>query len=443
MINLPSILKTIQNLFQKGFVDTRKLDAALSDLRLNTRMSAQELEKFYHLSNDLAKELGVSTEAILRQAAALSRLGVTTAESAAQLTELGIRFAAISPGMDAGKATAALADIMQAYKISASDASDGILSKINEVGNTFQTSNAEIAEGLQKSSAAMAAAGETIETTIGLFAGGQEIVQDAGEVGDAIRTIALRMQACDSETGMLSGDLAELAEQVARLTKTAGNRQGISLFTDSSRTESKDMRTLLGELSEIWSELDAKSQTDLTGALFGTDHTQAGAAIIENFAQVGAAIDVMAKSAGSANRELASMADSLNHKLNAASETAAGVFGNLFPKEDLASAVDAANGFLGIIDRLTEKLGPSGALGLGAGLFAGLKNVGGAKTYAPVCFKNADHRMCSSGYRSFHAVECAIHRENTKQRQYAGTAYNDCVMAMYHYTPAAATQAGS
>ncbi len=66
MINLPSILKTIQNLFQKGFVDTRKLDAALSDLRLNTRMSAQELEKFYHLSNDLAKELGVSTEAILR-----------------------------------------------------------------------------------------------------------------------------------------------------------------------------------------------------------------------------------------------------------------------------------------------------------------------------------------------------------------------------------------
>ncbi len=381
-----NLLKTIQNLFQKGFSDTKKLDAALSDLRLSTAMSAQELEKFCQLSENLAKELGVSTEAILRQAAALSKLGITTAESAAQLTELGIRFAAISPGMDAEKASAALADIMQAYKISASDASDGILSKINEVGNTFQTSNAEIAEGLQKSSAAMAAAGETIETTIGLFAGGQEVVQDAGEVGEAIHTIALRMQACDSETGLLSEDFADLADQVARLTKTAGNRQGISLFTDSSRTESKDMRTLLGELSEIWSELDAKSQSNLTGALFGTDHMQAGAAIIQNFAQVGAAIDVMAKSAGSADRELASMADNLNHKLNVASETATGIFANLFPREDLASAADATNGFLGILDRLTEKLGSAGSFGLGAGLFAGLKNVGGAKTYAPILF---------------------------------------------------------
>lgn len=443
MMNLPSILKTIQNLFQKGFADTKKLDAALSDLRQSSAMSTQELEKFCRLSNDLAKELGVSTEAILRQAAALSKLGITTAESAAQLTELGIRFAAISPGMDAGKATASLADIMQAYKISASDASDGILSKINEVGNRFQTSNAEIAEGLQKSSAAMAGAGETIETTIGLFAGGQEVIRDASEVGEAIRSIALRMQACDSETGMLSGDLADLAEQVAELTKTAGNRGGISLFADSSRTEPKDMLTLLGELSEIWSELDANSRTDLAGALFGAEHTQAGTAIIENFAQVGAAIDVMAESAGSADREFLAMTDSLNHKLNTASAAAAGIFENLFPKEELASAVDTANGFLGILDRLTEKLGPSGALGLGAGLFAGLKNVGGAKTYAPVCFENADHRMCSSGYRSFHAVECEIHRENTEQRQYAGTAYNDCVMAMYHYTPAAATQTGS
>ena len=81
MMNLPSILKTIQNLFQKGFADTKKLDAALSDLRQSSAMSTQELEKFCRLSNDLAKELGVSTEAILRQAAALSKLGITTAKA--------------------------------------------------------------------------------------------------------------------------------------------------------------------------------------------------------------------------------------------------------------------------------------------------------------------------------------------------------------------------
>ena len=32
-------------------------------------------------------------------------------------------------------------------------------------------------------------------------------------------------------------------------------------------------------------------------------------------------------------------------------------------------------------------------------------------------------------------IECEIHRVNKQQGQYAGTAYNDCIMAMYHYSP--------
>lgn len=51
--------------------------------------------------------------------------------------------------------------------------------------------------------------------------------------------------------------------------------------------------------------------------------------------------------------------------------------------------------------------------------------------------------MCPLGYQSLHAAECAIHRVNKQLGQYAGTKYNGCVTAAYHYSPVMATWQGS
>ena len=52
-----------------------------------------------------------------------------------------------------------------------------------------------------------------------------------------------------------------------------------------------------------------------------------------------------------------------------------------------------------------------------------------------ICFEIADYNMCSLEHQSFHIIKHEIHVINTQQGQYAGTAYNDCIMAMYHYSP--------
>lgn len=58
--------------------DVRELDTALVDLQKTTTMSSGELNKFYYDANSAAKEMGVSTEQIISQAAAWSRLGLTS-----------------------------------------------------------------------------------------------------------------------------------------------------------------------------------------------------------------------------------------------------------------------------------------------------------------------------------------------------------------------------
>lgn len=60
--------------FQQAFETIRSLDTALVDLRKTTTMSNSDLEEFYLNSNNIAKQMGVTTEEIINQAAAWSRL---------------------------------------------------------------------------------------------------------------------------------------------------------------------------------------------------------------------------------------------------------------------------------------------------------------------------------------------------------------------------------
>lgn len=262
-------MKAISEIKQ-GVNAIKELDTSLVDLKKTTTMTSGQLEEFYYDSNNTAKQMGVTTNEIIQHASAWSRLGFSSSEAATQMAKYSSQFASISPGMNVDKATTSLVSIMKAYDVDVDNVLDGILSKINDIGNKFGTSNAEIAEGLSKSSAAMAAVGGSIEDNIALFTAGQEIVQDASTVGNAIRSIALRIRGYDEETEQLSDDLVDVTGKVADLTKVASNGgHGISLFTDASQTEYKSLVTYLGEISDIWDELDQKSQNELLDKLFG------------------------------------------------------------------------------------------------------------------------------------------------------------------------------
>ena len=365
---------------KSGIASVRQLDSALSGLEETTSMSAGELNNFYYRANDIAKQMGVSTAEIINQASAWARLGYSTSGAASMMAKLSSQFAAISPGMGGSDAAASLASVMDAYGIDAGHVLYGVMSKINMVGKHFGTSNAEIAEGLRQSSSAMASAGGSIEDNIALFAGGQEIVQNASQVSEAIRGICMRVQGYSEETGQYSESLADLDSKITGLTKTAGNGGGISLFTDGSQSEHKNLVAYLGEIAAIWDKLAPKAQAGLAESLFGKNSAQAGAAIIENFDQVRRSIEYMGSSDGSADAEMSAVMDSLEYKLGRLSETGTGVAQNLFAGSDLKTAVDVLNAFADILDTVTGELGLFKTAALGIGGILGAKNLGQQKT---------------------------------------------------------------
>lgn len=188
-----AITKSISEV--KSMISTvYQLDTALVDLQKTTMMNSSELNSFYGNANSIAKDMGVTTAEIINQAAAWSRLGYSSKEAAESMAKLSSQFAAISPGMDADKATEGLVSIMKAYDIEVDDVLDGVMSKINIIGNTAATSNSQIVEMLSRSSSAMAEANNSLEEAIALETAAFEITQDASSVGTAYKTIAMRIR---------------------------------------------------------------------------------------------------------------------------------------------------------------------------------------------------------------------------------------------------------
>ena len=110
------------------------------------------------------------------------------------MAKLSSEMAMISPGLSTDEAQTGLVSIMKAYSIDVDDVTREILDNINIIGNSFATSNAEIITGLSKSSAAMATMGSSLEENIGLFTAAQSVIQDASTVGNALRSISMRIR---------------------------------------------------------------------------------------------------------------------------------------------------------------------------------------------------------------------------------------------------------
>lgn len=369
-------LRKLIQVIRDGINTVIELDTALIDLKKTTTMSGSDLATFYKDANKAAKEFGVTTKDIIQSAADWSRLGFSNKTSSETMAKLAAQFSAISPGVDIDSATTGLVSVIKAYDIDVNKVLDDVMSKINIIGNTAATSNKEIITGLQRSASAMSAMNSTLEENIALFTAAQEIVQNDSQVGNAIRTISMRIRGYDEETEQLSEDLVNIAGEVIELTKTASNSQGISLFTDETQTEYKSVYQYLKEISEIYDELGAKQQQKLMDKLFGKMRANVGQAILQNFEAAEKAMNNMADSAGNADAEMEIIKQSLEYKLNALKETGVGIFQELFPREDIGVAIDALTGLLSIIGALTSLLGPFGTAIAGVGLAAFIKNLG-------------------------------------------------------------------
>lgn len=366
------------NLGKQAFSTVKELDYASVDLKKTTAMNSSELEQFYYDSNDVAKQMGVTTKEIIDQASSWSRLGYNSKQAATEMAKLSSQFALISPGMDTTTSQEGLVSIMKAWNIGYQDVKSQIMDDINALGNAMAEDNQDIVEGMERSAAALAAVGTSTKDAFALFSGIQEVLQNSEKSGTSLRSVALRLRSFDESTEEYSSDLANITGELADLTKTAEHAQGISVFKPGSTTEFKSLVDYFREIADIWDEMSQKQQNDFLLKAFGRTQAQAGAALIQNFKGVEKALDVMDNAAGSADKEMETAKQSITYKLNELKQTWVGTVQDIANRDDLGKIVDGLTDLSSAIGFVIDKLGLVGTIGLfggaGTGIFKFIKN---------------------------------------------------------------------
>lgn len=82
---------------------------------------------------------------------------------------------------------------MKAFNIESSK-SITIVDSLNKLGNEFATDSASLGEGLKNSASSLKLAGNDINQTLAMLTGGTEIVQNASEMGNALKVLAMRLR---------------------------------------------------------------------------------------------------------------------------------------------------------------------------------------------------------------------------------------------------------
>lgn len=364
------------NKVRSTITTVKELDTALVDLKKTTTMTEQQLNKFYYSSNNVARQMGVTTQEIIEQASAWSRLGYSSNEAATEMAKLSSQFASISPGMDTDESQSGLVSIMKAWSINPDDVKSQIMDPINKLGNTMAESNLDIVEGMERSAAALAAVGTSVQDGLAMFSGIQEVLQNAEKSGTALRSVALRIRSFDESTEEYSDDLANITGELIDLTKTAEHAEGVSIFKPGSTTEFKDLTDYFGEIADIWDEMSQKQQNDFLIKAFGKNQAQAGAALIQNYKGVAKALDEIDNSAGSSDQEMQTIEKSLEYKANNLKQIWVGVAQDIADRGDLGTLIDSLSSVSEFLGTIVGKLGLLKTAVLGVAAVASIKNFG-------------------------------------------------------------------
>ena len=109
--------------------------------------------------------------------------------------------------------------------------------------------------------------------------------------------------------------------------------------------------------------------------LAGKRGGQIVASILNNFEAVENSLETMQNSAGAAEAEMSIITESLTFKLNKLKETGAGIFQNLFPREDIGTVVDLLSSILSVLDKITETIGLLGTVLTSVAIVKGIKSI--------------------------------------------------------------------
>lgn len=290
-----------------------ELDTAVTELKKVSKMTGDEMNEYLDRTAIKARELGANISDLVNSTADWKRLGYTDKDSE-ELARVSALMANVGDQIDnATTASSYLISAMQGFGLVADDA-ERLLDCMNQIANTEPVSMNDLGIIMQKSSAAMSAAGNTYQETLSLAAAVNGVLQDADTSGTYLKTLSMYLRASktDAENAGIATD--GMADSVSELRSELKQLAGVDIMKDDNTF--KSTYQIMKELSEVWKDLSDTTQANITELISGKRGGQSTSALLNNFSVAEDAMKQALNSSGSAMRENQTYMDSLQAKLN-------------------------------------------------------------------------------------------------------------------------------
>lgn len=347
---------------REALVNIKDMDNTLTEISKTSDMTAESLEKLGIVSYNVASKYGRTASDYLSAYESMARSGF--------YNEIGEEMAEISLlAQAAGDMSQEIADnyiiaMNAVYKYNGdAEKLNNALDGMNTITNRNSVALEDMAEAMSKAGATASSYNVRIEDLSAMIGTMEAVTKSGGEeVGNSLKSILINLQNVTSSkiTNTLEKANASMTTFVDGVEKL---RNPIDILRDLAKTfnaldEDDTLR------AEILTNIGGKYQANKLSAL------------LQNMDLFDKMLVDYSEGSGSALEEASKSANNLTGRLNTLQNSWNKLINTLVTSEGLKSGVNFLNGLVQGVTKSTESLGTLGTIGLGAGLFAGIKNAG-------------------------------------------------------------------
>jgi TP901 family phage tail tape measure protein len=328
-------------LIKDGVTAVKNLDSALVELRKVTDLTASGLQNVVEQASAIGDTVARTTTDIVRATSDFAKMGYSVKESLnlAKQAEIMVN---VADGIDdVSVATDTLVASIKGFALE-SDSAASIVDKLNEVSNKYAVDVDDLATGITKVSASLAAAGNNLDQSIAMITAGTEVLQDSSRVSIGLRTISMRLRGVSEE----GEDLADLVPKL----EDEFNSIGIALLDENRNFRST--YDVLVDLSKVWDGLTDIQRANLTYLIAGTRQSDVLNGVLVNRKTLTDSLITSIESEGSAMRENAQYMDSITAKTELFSKAMQDMWTNAVNSSSIKGIVDFGTSIIKMADSL-------------------------------------------------------------------------------------------
>ena len=327
-----SVFNTIKSTLQQSFYYAKDLDLSLTDIRIVTGDSADQMERFAKTANEAAQSLGRSTLDYTRAALTFYQQGLNDVDVQARAENVLKAQNVTGAGSEMADY---LTSVWNGFNVSAEETTLYV-DKLAAVADSSASNMSQLAIAMSKVASSANAMGVDVNQLSAQISTIIATTRQAPEsVGTALKTIYARIN--DIKTG---SDEAEVS-----LGKYSGVMQSLGFNVLDSNNQLRDTGQVMEEIGGRWSTLSREQQVYLAQTMAGTRQYNKLVALFDNWTKYSEMLNVSLNAQGTLNQKNATYLESVKahmQQLNTETERTYQILSDTKAVNDITDALRVA-----------------------------------------------------------------------------------------------------